>query len=367
MIYGYLLALRRMFRTWYIPLLLAAYLIISLIAVSSVVTEQTLPAAAVVDLDGTDGSRCVTETLKGCGFILCSDEEELRTGVALGTYDCGVIIPEGFSGDLKTGNMNECVVFVESPTSYIPDLFKNHAAAAVFDAYAPYVSYDSLKDTDITADEIAAAYREVMKEGNLFSFRITYSDDTRQAPNVRGKLFFLEFSSVFFFGMISHTVYSTFVGNTVPLLKRIKVRTAFLWTALPDFLVQLFLYAAVYTAACLAVCRITDIPVPELLWSGLVFLLIAGLFAVLLLSFSLSDKWIHGVSFCVLLAAAVLSPLFIDLSTVIPLIGKIRRFLPTNWIYLLTESPKNAGILLISLIVLASAGLFYRMHRAVRT
>lgn len=360
------LALLRLLRTGYFPAMLVLFAAAA-VASSAFGGGETMPRAGIVDADGSALSAAVAERLCENGFELCGDEETLLQSVGDGTYDCGAVLVDGFGDMIRRGETDGVAEFVSSPSSLMPQLFRDHMIAAIYAEYAPYITADVISETDITADEVIEKYGELMDEGALFSFKITeFSEDApaserAEASGERSYTYTLFASSLLIFAMVMYASCSADAGLT----PRIGAKNELLYVRLPGIAALWLLLLAAVGVVCAVFAALG-----RRAEAGLFMPLCA--YSLLLVSFGAAVSAILGrpgrvltMSFIVILASLALCPLYFDAAAIVPLAGILRRALPTYWLWMCADGGTltafAAALLLLPAALTAS---YFRLRHA---
>ncbi len=316
--------------------------------------EEALPPAAVCDLDGSTISATVRDALCAEGFVLCADEMTLREGVRDGIYDCGVILPEGMEAAVRAGELDALLPFVTAPASYVPELYRNHVTAAVFSAYAPYITASVLADTAISEEEVLAEYRSLMESGLLFSFSLSRGEDAVKPENARALTYTLGAASLLLFALLVYGSCGVLTHDGTAFMRRIGVRKTMRFILIPALSARavsaffvtapaLVLGAVVHDAAFLF--RLI-LPI-----GGYILLLTAVSTAMSVLF--VDEKQIQTLSCFLLLLALVLAPIYTDITLTLPWTSVFRLFVPPCWLWYAADHPFVCAAIGIAALPLA--------------
>ena len=217
---------------------------------------------------------------------------------------------------------------VVSQSTSFEALWREHAGAALFSVYAPYLTYDVIRDLDLSEEAFFTEYYALSDGDPLFYFELeTLDGRTPQTGNVRAKSFFL--------GLLAVLIFLTaFFGIAMPVLletRRLSERIP-LGRALLSFTLQGLLLRTVFlgTAGVLA-CLISGHPesIPAALLSVL------SMTAVSLVPWLFRSKnWQVILGAFIVLFSLALCPIFIDLSLFWKPASVIRLALPPYWLWL---------------------------------
>ncbi len=290
-------------------------------------TVRIPPAGCCFEDPADPDAQRLSAYLEKEGFIVCSDEAELRNAVDYGLLDAGVIIPAGLSEKLASFPENELLTFISSPSSLLPALWQGHAAAALFAVYAPYLTEDALSGSGLSREEIFRAYHDRLDRG-LFTFRLESTEGSLIPADDRGTRFFTGALSLMLFITAVCGIFLPVTAGTKQLAARITGRAAFRSYYLPAVLVRLLLLLTAGITALLLGGQ------PRLLPALLLFLPLLALAAALTAHIPGDNTALIITAFLVILSLA-LCPIFTDLSLFLPVLGKLRLLLPPYWLWLL--------------------------------
>ena len=289
--------------------------------------QVTAPPAAYYLANPQDAdSALVAGHLKDAGFLAYDSEEALRRDIELGKLEGGVIIPGDLTDRLRRGDYEGSLLFIASSTALLPDLWQNHTAAALLAVYSPYISARILEEEGITEEEMKAAYSEMMESGQLFHFVITTRDGVLVPDVARSRRFFLGALALLLFLASYFCISAPLWELAEDMHLRVGKGRALRSLYAPGLLLRglgLFLAAA---GACL-LCGEKAYILPAL----------GALTAMLLFHFLLhllpGKRWKDLLIIFITLFSLALSPMYVDLSLLLPLIGKLRLLLPPVWLW----------------------------------
>ena len=323
-------AAKRLLRSSY-PLLCIVCAV--LVWLSSFASVQTIPAAGVCDLDGSAESRQVVEYLLDNGFAEFADESGLRELVGKGELDCGVVLPEGMSEMLERGDTGGLILFLESPSSFIPEIYKYHVAAAVFSHSAPHISAEAFEGSGVKKAEVLSAYETMFENGYAFSFAVESAEPGASAENVRRTGLVTGSSAILLFLLLASGAAGFLDNDFYGLRLRIGQRKSLLCLVLPGLTLRFLAAAVPVSLAALAAGEGQLVPH---LW-------IFGLLmtdAALILSAVLPGRRSLIILLPLLLTAALaLCPIFADISALLPAVKILRWLLPVWWLWPVQQAP----------------------------
>ncbi len=360
-IYHFYLALVRAMRTVYFPVMIAVFAVAVYFA-PTLGGDESIRPAAICDLDGSEISERVTDTLRDYGFETCDSEELMRERIASGQYDCGAILPRGFGDRLAKSDLGGAVDFIVTPTSYADDMYRNYITAAVYTEYAPYITYDALRETELTKGEVLQAYRDRLEAGILFSFDIESTDENVTVSAERPRTYTLAAVAFLVFAIMTYTVCDVLKGDIASISGRLGAGRVMILSVIPTLIVRVaFVILAYGIAAYIRSAVQNDEMLAEL------FLAVAG-YAVSVTAFALFLATLLGdsgrieiVSFYILILSLILCPVYMDLAALVPVLGRVRLFAPPYWMWLFANGEISP---LVSLAALIPATLaFYLRSR----
>lgn len=333
---GYIyLALKRAVRSVYFPVMLAVFAAVVYFA-PSVGSEEGLPVAGICDLDGSEISSRVVAYLTENGYEACPDETALRERIESGEYGCGAVIPCGFGELVAEGEADGAVTFIVTPTSYAPELYKNHIAAAVYKECAPYITASALDGTVITFDDVYEKYSEMMEEGVLFSFDEQLSDTDALQKTEREKTYTLAAVSFLIFALMMYSASDVQRHDIAPLSCRIGMKKTVVSAVIPDLLVRGAGVILAYCAAAFARLHTAgDALLTEMVSEVALYVVLSAAFSVLAVTVFADTARMSAVTFYLLVFSLLLCPIYLDVALVVPLLGKLRAVLPPYWLWML--------------------------------
>ncbi len=348
MLYSFVLAAKRALRSIYVPAMLAV-MAIAVFFAPMLGHEEELPPAGICDLDNTEYSKKVCEYLLLNGFVTVESEAELREMVSKSELDCGAILNAGFGERLTDADLEEAVVFIDSPLSYQPELYRNHIGAAILGEVAPYISVKYLKDTDITADMVVEEYRKMVNEGSNFSFALQTADSVEITDSGHAKTYVLGAASLLIFAFMMYAACDVYADGVGELAHRIGMKKTVLYTVIPDLSVRVCgVWLAMLAAAVMSKLIMGDGVLLSLVIPLFVYTLLLGAFGVLLGVVLANTGRIQIFTFFVLVMSLVLCPIYIDLSLMVPWLERFRYILPPYWLWL------SDGSIVMPMIAVAS-------------
>lgn len=285
------------------------------------------PVYAVSEEADADAAR-LSALLDEAGFVRRESAEAVYEAVAAGDADAGLILPGRLSASLREGSTGSLIRFIKSPNALLPDLWQEHAAAALFSVYAPYIMADALDGSGLSEEEILHAYYENIGAGTLFSFEILNEKGRVNAFTDRQERFFTGAISLLLFASVFYVAAEPLYDETRRLAARTGKKKAVQNLLLPGALVRSLLFWLAASAAAL-ICGRPDIVLPLLLY--ILLLLIFGL----ILKALPGQNWQGLFCLFLLLTSLAVCPIYTDLSLIIPLLARLRVFLPPYWLWMM--------------------------------
>ncbi len=325
---NFIFALKRLLTTPWFPVFLALVLFAPFFAQRAAGNVSVpAPVYAVNGTEDDDAAR-IAAYLEEAGFLRVSSADTVREAVAAGKADAGVILPGSIFARLRDSDTEHTVTYVRSPNSLLPDLWQEHAAAALFTVYAPYIMADALDGSGLSEEEILAAFYARMDEGKLFSFEIENEKGKMDPLSDRQDRFFLGIISLLLFAAVFYAAAEPLWDETRALAARIGRKDAVLRLLLPGAVMRcgLLWLAAAGTAL---LCSRPSFLLP--LFGYILALLVFGL----VLKMLPGQNWQGLLCLFLLLIALAVCPIYTDLSLILPFIAKIRAFLPPYWLWIL--------------------------------
>ena len=323
-----LFAFKRMFTSVsFVVLLVLCTAVIYLASLDG--TAGTYPTAGVCGGGEGDNVQRIISHLTENGFVWFDDEAQMLRQIESGALDCGVVLPDDLAERLEHGAVDECVRFVTSPLSIIPELYRSHASAAIFREYAPYVAADALADSGIPREELLAEYELMFAQGFAFSFEILSADgEWHEQTDTNGLV--SGAAALVIFALILGMGTDDVRGN---LVRRIGARKMLLTVVLPGTVVCV---AAVAAAGGVGIWLAGA---AQLIVPLGVYALLLGAVRIFLMAALKEARERYVLLAIVLILSLALCPIFVDLSLFSPALRVLRCVLPPYWFFLAAEKP----------------------------
>lgn len=309
--------------------------ILSVVLAGSIGERIGLPSAGVFDGSKTAESQRILAHLLENGFVEHDNPEDLTELVRSGRLDCAVILPENLVERMTEHDLAESVPWIVSPTSFVPDLYKDHVAAALFREYAPYLALTLFEETAVPQEEVFREYERMFEDGYAFSFDISVTGDRptpaqpKQNSLVMGASAILLCAVVFAFcAELADSSFRETVG-------RIGLARAITVIVIPGLVVRM---GFAYFAGCigLLLTKSYDLLVPLLLYTVIltgVGIILSGLLG--------NVRYIYILLSVLVVGSAALCPIYTDIAMVSPVLSVVRTVFPPYWLWLL---PDNRGL-----------------------
>jgi len=328
----FLFALKRFLVRPLFPLLLV--LCAAAIALSGTVTDVVdTPPAGVCTLSDSVQARRIEAYLLENGFVRSDDPGRLEELVGTGELDCAVILPEDLTELMENGELEGCLHWIQSPSSFAADLYRSHAAAALFREYAPYLTAGVFEGTEIPREEVIRAYERMFDSGHVFSFELLTAEEGRGPENVKRQSLVMGAASILLCAVVFAFCGELTDSAARTMLKRLGLRQMLRGIVLPAMVVRGILAAA---AACvgLLLAGMQELMLPAVVYT----LLLTGL-GVLLMAVLPGTRHLYILLSVLIICSAALCPICTDLALLSPVLAAIRCVLPPWWLWLAAERP----------------------------
>lgn len=316
----------------------------------------TLPSAGVCSLsDGPEAGR-ITDYLLENGFILFEDPAEMELLVEQGRLDCAALLPADLTERMTDGEMEGCVRWVISSTSFAPSLFRSHLSAALYREYAPFLTAPIFEGTDVPREEVFRSYEQMFEEGYAFSFDVKTTREGEAPADLRARSLTLGAASILLCALVFSSCGELLGPAFRDLLGRLGLRKTLAGLVLPGALVRALCVAAAGCAGVL-ISGAHDLLFPVIVYVFLLTGLSLGLAALLP-----GVRQLYVLLSVLILSSLALCPIFTDAALFSPALEAIRLILPTYWLWLIPRSPLlwAVGALFFFLLGLGAPALRYR-------
>lgn len=322
-----LFMLKRTLRRWPVFLLL---LLAPVFAVQLSGAQETPPAGLYMPENDPVSAR-VAEHLLDNGFVLCDDPETMGERVRIGELDCGAVFPEGFADRVADGELEGCIRFYVSPTSYTPELYKSHVTAAVYREYAPYISAEAFSGTEVSEADVVAEYEAMFAGGHAFSFDVIVGDGMADPENIKARSLAMGAAAILMCTVVFAFCAEILEKSFRPMLGRLGLGRCVYSVLLPETLLNA-LWAALFGGAGLYLAGFPELVLPVFIYAALltgVGTLFASLFK--------SAKLVYILLPIIVICSAALCPVYTDLALLVPAVENVRSLLPAYWLWLIPE------------------------------
>ena len=188
-------ALKRFVRRPLFVCMLILYVFLVVLA-GGIEANVSMPAAGVFDDSKTAESKRIVAHLTGNGFVECDDPDDMIAQVRDGQLDCAVILPENLVEWMEKNDLDARVPWITSPTSFVPELYKDHVAAALFREYAPHLTAPLFEGTAVPREEIFREYEAMFRDGYAFSFDVVVTEDSSNTTEAKQSSLIVGVSSI---------------------------------------------------------------------------------------------------------------------------------------------------------------------------
>lgn len=321
--------LRRTLRRWIVFMLLLAAPIVAV----QISGTESIPPVGLYMPEGDPVSQRISQYLLENGFVLCDTPADMEELVKTGQLNCGAVFCEDFARKIAEGDVERCVRFYQSPSSYTPDLYKSHVAAAVFKEYVPYISAEAFAGTDITQEQVLAAYEAMFAEGYVFSFDVVLAEEGQEPEDVKARSLAMGVVAIVqcatIFGLCAETMGNSFRA----MVGRLGLGRCIATVVLPEVLMHM-LWTSIFGGVGLYLAGY-----PELIASFAVYSLLLGGVGLMVTTVFRQANRMYIALPIIVIASAALCPVYTDLSLLIPAVETIRCVLPVYWFWMIPDSP----------------------------
>ncbi len=334
----YLLACKSCFRSVsFLSILLLTVVAVFLLGRYDLAANE--PHAGVCDLSGSEEGARVTATLLENGCIRFEDPVEMERLVGSGRLDCCLILPTDLADRLKSGDLAESVRFVQSPSSYMPDVYRNFAAAALFRERAPYIAADAFVGTEVGADEVLQAYFSMYEDGYAFAFDVVTQSGTAVSENGKAQSMLYGAISVLVLVLTLSSASQVLNRTFYEVSRRIGYRSGVRTVLIPNMLVRAFLISvALSLSLLLAGVREGREYCLHLIPSVLIYVLLLCGFGFLVAAILPRREHMLILLPILVTASLALCPIYSDLALLSPALAVVRNVLPSYWLWLIGDS-----------------------------
>ena len=307
-------------------LIIFILLLVAPVVALRISTAETPPLAGFYLPEDAESADRIRDHLQNNGFIEVHDPETLLEQVSLGKLDCGAIFPEDLSTRISRGQLQESVQFYKAPSSFSPDLYKNHIAAILFREYVPYICAEAFADTEVTQERVLSEYEDMFARGHVFSFDVVVFREKAEGQTGNhnmaiGTAAILTFAALF--ALAAETVHR----GLTQLLPRLGLWRSITRVLLPETVVNLLL-AAVFAGGGLSLAGLTEYWLPTAVYCVGVWGCGLALYGILW-----SAKRIYVLLPVMVIAAVALCPIYTDLSVLLPWLERVRLAIPVYWLW----------------------------------
>ncbi|GEM_PF-5082619 len=327
--------IKRVFKDASFIAMLAAIIVISFLAYKAGENIKTPPYGFTCLASGPDAQR-ICDEFEAAGFVSCESEDKLKEEIAAAHLDCGIIVNEKIDRLMDVAHSEENIddidmegslTIVTSPETLLPELCRVQAVSVLTAVYAPYVTYDALRDV-VDYDTVKSAYDGMLDEGALFGFRIESAAGTFVINEARSRNLFKGALAILVFIAAWLGCCRPAYRHARDIEKRMSFGRAVPRVMLPEILVRGVMILAATVLTCIAAGQ-SDLITVSMAYTGIT--VASGILAVIVLP----DAWLLVVTVFVMILSLGLCPMFTDLADLIPALATIRRFLIPYLMWLL--------------------------------
>ncbi len=311
---------------------ISLFLLVAPMLAARVSTAEAPPPAGFYLAEETASADRIRAHLLQNGFVALDDPETLLEQVRLGELDCGVVFPEDLSDRIAQGQIKESVEFYRSPTSFSPDLYRNHIAAILFREYVPYICASAFQETPVTQEEVLAEYETMFARGYAFSFDVVTPGEVQGEQAGKNKGMAMGAAAILLMAALMALAGETADRAVTQLLPRLGLQKTVTRILLPETAGDLLL-AAVFTGGGLALAGLPELWLPTAVYCVAVWGCGLVLYGVLW-----SAKKIYVLLPVLVIAGAALCPIYTDPSIVLPWLDRVRMLLPAYWLWCIPDT-----------------------------
>lgn len=337
--------------------LLVGMLVIFVLAVvlaGNIGGEMSLPPAGVFDGSKSAESGRIVSHLMENGFIACESPEELTELVRDGRLDCGVILPENLVQLMAKNDLDGCIPWIVSPTSFVPELYKDHVAAALFREYAPYITATLFEDTAVQRDDVFQEYEKMFDRGYAFSFDCIMMDGSLSAKASSQRSLVVGASAILLCAIIFAFCADVAGASFRETINRIGLAKAVTTVLLPGLLVRMVLIG------CTGSIGLLLAGAHELVGAVLIYTVLLTGVAVILSGLLRNVRYIYTVLSLVIIGSVAVCPIFIDAALTVPVLAVVRYVFPPYWMWVLAD---NWSIGVVAAIIAQLGGIMVLVVR----
>jgi uncharacterized membrane protein YsdA (DUF1294 family) len=188
------------------PLYIIAVLLLPVLAACFVICYRVSPSVVAVALfpGGENAQSVATGLIDGDGsveYVLCSDENEVRSLVASGDVQCGYIFGDRFEKAFENKDVDrlkKSITCVKSSSTVLDSVLDEFIMAAVSDTYCGVIAQSYADDIGINKD-ISNTYNEYVNGDEVFKAEITTleGEKSTETANNSGQRIFMGLLAVY--------------------------------------------------------------------------------------------------------------------------------------------------------------------------
>ena len=343
----FMFAIKRVVRRPLFVGMLAIY-VIAVVFAGSVGGEISLPPAGVFDGSKSGESSRIVSYLTANGFVECASPEDMIELIRNGQLDCGVILPENLVHLMAQDDLDGRISWIVSPTSFVPELYKDHAAAALFRECVPYITAALFEDTAVPEEEIVQAYETMFEDGYAFSFDDIVIDSGIRSEVSNRQAFVKGVSAILLCAIVFAFCADIADTSVQEVIRRLGLWKAITTTVIPGLIVRMVL------VGCVGCIGLLLTGVNELIGPLLIYIILLTGIGVMLSGLLRSTRLIYTLLALVVIGSIALCPIYADVALTLPVLGIVRNIFPPYWLWLL---PGNCLIGAVFAIIALLAGI----------
>lgn len=304
-------------------ILLAFVLIAPMLAFKAGESIKTPPFGYVMDQNADR----LADELDSAGFIRCESEEALREEIMAHHLDCGIIFADDIASRIETGSLAGSVKLITSPETLMSELCRISAVSCISMVYSPYVTHNALNgEADLNA--VKDVYYTMVDSGKLFSFDIESASGSQSINDARSRNLFKGTLAIVIFIAGFIAVARPVWRHYNDMLERLGKSRAICNVLIPEFVIRVLMLIMMAVITCL-IMKQFDVIIPSVLYS--LICAGAGLLAIIILP----EAAVIVITVFVTILSLGLTPIFTDLSEILPIVGILRCMLLPYLIWIL--------------------------------
>ena len=274
-----------------------------------------------------DNATRLSSELDDAGWVRCETEDELKEEIMDHHLDCGIVFADDISSRIETGELDESVKLITSPETLMSELCRISAVSCVSMVYSPYVTYNSLRG-EVDLETVKDTYYSMVDSGKLFGFDIESASGSQRINDARSRNLFKGTLAIFIFIACFIAIARPVWRHYNDMLERLGKLRAITRVLIPEYVVRFIMLIAASTITCLIMGQF-DVIIPAILLTLICGA--AGLAAIIILP----ESAVIVITVFVTILSLGLTPIFTDLSEVLPVARILRLILLPYLIWIL--------------------------------